>query len=333
MKYNFLPDRATLAAMVDAFRGKLQDSYRKLLTTIHEETGYKQAKTILENIEALPRKNFSSILTFYYHHTVRAINEGEEDIPKLLSDLDRVLSFVKEEGNNGLFIVYEAMPDTIAHAILRTMGHSITNYNIALRGLPQTEELKAKQRLEQGVKYLQHNCPKALVSVQELVHQIFFVGSDCPENHYTLALTGVVTQGMVFINAEKNTDWVSLLDKYVHEAAPAYLFLINQEELLVLNDPKRLYPSPVRHDMRPMEGVYHAVFVLMRLLYTFSMILEDSSLVESDKKDIVSLIKTYSDSLEKGYDTVMEQGELTQVARILLEEGYESIHAFSRAEK
>jgi hypothetical protein len=139
MKYHFLPDSETLVAIVDAFREKLQDSYNKLLTTIHEETGHQQAQTILEKIIALPKKNFSSILTFYYHHTVRAINAGEEDIPKLLSDLDLALSFVKAKDN----VVYEETPDTISHAILRTMGNSITNYNISLRGLPKTEEIKA----------------------------------------------------------------------------------------------------------------------------------------------------------------------------------------------
>ncbi|MEO1256079.1 MAG: HEXXH motif-containing putative peptide modification protein, partial [Bacteroidota bacterium] len=278
--------------MVDAFREKLKDSYRRLLTTIHEETGHKQSKTLLEKVETLPKNNFSSILTFYYHHTVKAINGGEKDVPRLLSDLDLALSFVKEKDHNGLFVVYEAMPDTISHTVLKTMGSSITNYNISLRGLPKTEEIKAAQRLEQSVKYLQNNCPEMLVSVQELVQQIFFIGSDCPGKHHTLALTGVVTQGMIFINAEKNTDWISLLDKYIHEAAHAYLFLINQEELLVLNDPKKLYASPVRHDMRPMEGVYHAIFVLMRLIYAFSSIIEDSDLVASDKKDMISLMKT-----------------------------------------
>lgn len=136
MKYHFLPDPRTLTTMVDAFKGKLQDSYKKLLTTIYKETGHQRSQTILEKIVALPKQNFSSILTFYYHHTVRAINDGEH-IPKLLLDLDLVLAFVKEKDNNSSFVVYETMPDTISHAILKTMGHSITNYDISLRGLPK----------------------------------------------------------------------------------------------------------------------------------------------------------------------------------------------------
>ena len=199
------------------------------MTTIHEATGYQPSQTILEKIVALPRKNFSSILTFYYHRTVRAINAGEEDIPKLLSDLDLALSFVKAKDNNDPFVVYEEMPDTIAHAILRTMGNSITDYNISLRGLPTTEECKAKQCLEQGTKYLGHSCPEMLRNIQELVCQIFFIGSDCPEENCAFSLTSAVTQGMVFINGEYHPSRVFLLDKYIHEAAHAYLFLINQE--------------------------------------------------------------------------------------------------------
>jgi hypothetical protein len=325
MKYHFLPDPGTLAAMVDAFKRKLQDSYKKLLTTIYEETGHQQSRTILEKIIALPKKDFSSILTFYYHHTVRAINDGEY-IPKLLSDLDLVLAFVKEKDNNSSCVVYEAMPDTISHAILKTMGHSITNYDISLRGLPKTEEIQAKQRLEQGMEYLWNSCPKMLGNIQKLVHQIFFVGSDCPQKHCAFSLTSAVTQGMVFINGEYNPSWVFLLDKYVHEAAHTYLFLINQEELLVLNDPKELYPSPLRQDTRPMEGVYHALFVLMSLLHVFSRIMENQELMQSDSKEIIKLMKMCSAGLGKSYTTVMHQGKLTPIARFLLEDGYNTVY-------
>jgi hypothetical protein len=325
MKYNFLPDPETLCAMVDAFRSKLQDSYRKLLTTVYEETGHQQSQTILEKIVALPKENFSSILTFYYHHTVKAINEGGY-IPKVLSDLALALSFVKEKDDNGSFVVYEAMPDTISHAMLKAMGAAITNYNISLRGLPQKEEIKAKQRLEQGIKYLRNSCPKFLGNVQALVHNIFFVGSDCTQKHCAFSLTSAVTQGMVFINGEYNPGWVFLLDKYVHEAAHTYLFLLNQEELLVLNDPKELYPSPLRQDARPMEGVYHALFVLMCLLYAFSKIMAKQALTESDKAEIITLMRMYSDGLERSYTTVMRQGKLTPIARFLLEDGYDTVY-------
>lgn len=327
MKYHFLPNPETLFAMVDAFRGKLQNSYRKLLTTIYEETGHQQAQTILEKILARPKENFSSILTFYYHHTVKAINAGGY-IPKLLSDLDLALSFVEEKDHNGSFVVYEATPDTISHAMLKTMEASMTNYNISLRGLPQKEEIKAKQRLEQGINYLGNSCPKFLENVQALVHNIFFMGSDCPQKHCAFSLTSAVTQGMVFINGEYNPDWVFLLDKYVHEAAHAYLFLINQEELLVLNDPKELYPSPLRQDARPMEGVYHALFVLMSLLYDFSKIMATQALTESDKAEIITLMRMYSDGLERSYTTVMRQGKLTPLARFLLEDGYDTVYKF-----
>ncbi|MCU0317857.1 MAG: HEXXH motif-containing putative peptide modification protein [Amoebophilaceae bacterium] len=325
MKYHFLPDPKTLAAIVDTFKRKLQASYKKLLTTIYKETGHQQSQTILEKIVALPKENFSSILTFYYHHTVRGINAGEH-IPKLLSDLDLVLTFVKEKHHNSSFVVYETMPDTISHTILKTMGHSITDYNISLRGLSKTEEIQAKQCLEQGTKYLWHSCPKMLENMRELVHQIFFVGSDCPQRHCVFSLTSAVTQGIVFINGAYSPSWVFLLDKYVHEAAHAYLFLINQEELLVLNDPKELYPSPLRQDKRPMEGVYHALFVLMRLLYAFSAIREKQELMESDSKEIITLMSMYSAGLERSYTTVMREGKLTPIARLLLEDGYDAVY-------
>ncbi len=179
MKYAFLPDHETVVAMVDCFRKKLRESYKKLLTTIHEESGHQQAQAILEKLDTLTLKDFSSILTFYYHHTVKTVNKEGSDINQLLSDLDLAVSFVHR--NNDCFIAHATMPSTIANEILSTMVRSITNYTFLLRGLSKTKEAEAKHHLEHGIEHLYYSCPELLKNIQTLVDQIFFVGSDSPE--------------------------------------------------------------------------------------------------------------------------------------------------------
>lgn len=323
MKYEFLPDYTTIESMVKFFREKLQKSYKELLASIYEETGEKRAQILLEKMEVLDIEYFSSILTFYYHHTVQSINEGDNNISNMILKIERALNFSCQNTNH--FLVYETMPPTVSKEILDVISNSIPNYEILLRGLSSQKELKAKSNLEKGIKYFNKSCPGPLKNIQTLVDRVFFVGSDSPEESHVLSMTGARTQGLIFINGEYGSSWVFLLDKYVHEAAHTYLFLINQEELLVLNDQKNLYPSPLREDKRPMEGVYHAVFVLMNLLFAFGVILEKEELIEADRREIEELIETYSKGLIKGYGTVMQQGELTPVAKNLLEEGYKAV--------
>jgi len=323
MRHEFLPDYTTIANMVSSFKEKLRRSYKELLASIYEETGDKRAQILLEKIEVLNKEYFSSILTFYYHHTVQAINRGDSDIGNMMSKIELALDFSRH--NTDRFLVYATVPSTVSKEILNVTGNSILNYEILLRGLSPSKELKARNNLEKGIAYLHRSCPRLLKNIQTLVDRVFFVGNDSSEESHVLSVTGIRTQGLIFINGEYDSSWVFLLDKYVHEAAHAYLFLINQEELLVLNDQKDLYPSPLREDERPMEGVYHAVFVLMNLLVALGMILEKEELVESDKKEIEAFIENYSNGLRKGYATVMQQGELTPVAKELLEEGYETV--------
>lgn len=49
-------------------------------------------------------------------------------------------------------------------------------------------------------------------------------------------------------------------------------------------------------------------------------------LMESDRKEIITLIKMYSDGLERSYTAVMHQGKLTPTARFLLEDGYDMVY-------
>ncbi len=65
-----------------------------------------------------------------------------------------------------------------------------------------------------------------------------------------------------------------------------------------------------------MEGVYHALFVLITLLYAFSKILKNNALSESDNEEIIMLMQMYIGGLEKSFTTVMQQGKLTPSSKI-----------------
>jgi hypothetical protein len=61
------------------------------------------------------------------------------------------------------------------------------------------------------------------------------------------------------------------LEQIIHEVAHTHLDLIIDEyDPIILNDDNSSYVSPIRHDKRPMKGVFHACFVLVRILYIFS---------------------------------------------------------------
>lgn len=62
------------------------------------------------------------------------------------------------------------------------------------------------------------------------------------------------------------------IEHLVHEIAHLQLYVLSLRDPLVHNSPDERYPAPLRQDLRPMFGNYHATFVLARMVRTFRKI-------------------------------------------------------------
>lgn len=60
-----------------------------------------------------------------------------------------------------------------------------------------------------------------------------------------------------------------ILEHIVHECAHIHLNSILLNDDLIMNNPDELYKSSVRKDLRPLLGIYHALFVSYRVLGIF----------------------------------------------------------------
>lgn len=70
--------------------------------------------------------------------------------------------------------------------------------------------------------------------------------------------------GALALNVQAHPDWWLYLPRLVHEYSHNLLFGMAREEPLLLNDPTERYPSPLRQEMRPLDGIFHAAFVSAR---------------------------------------------------------------------
>ena len=70
--------------------------------------------------------------------------------------------------------------------------------------------------------------------------------------------------GTIVLSADK-THFAQLLIQLVHELGHQLLFALASDVPLAYNHPDELFSSPVREDLRPMDGLLHACFVSARL--------------------------------------------------------------------
>jgi len=71
--------------------------------------------------------------------------------------------------------------------------------------------------------------------------------------------------GAILVNPCYRRDPIHLAMTLVHESSHLKLFHAYLDDEIVLNDPEDRYSSPLRREPRPMNGLYHAAFVLARM--------------------------------------------------------------------
>ena len=87
---------------------------------------------------------------------------------------------------------------------------------------------------------------------------------------------------------KQNLDWWQYIPRLIHEYSHNLLFGIARNEPLVFNDPEERDESPLRQDLRPMDGIYHALFVSAREALAMRAILS-----HPDEKKYTLVLKSW----------------------------------------
>ena len=125
--------------------------------------------------------------------------------------------------------------------------------------------------------------------------------------------------GAMFVNAVRRKNRIEIIESVAHENAHSRLFGLCTEEAAVQNPDQELYPSPLRADPRPMDGVFHATFVSARMHWTMSRVI-DSGLLTAEELVLAEKSRAHDRrSFDSGYETVTRFGRLTETGRLALD--------------
>jgi hypothetical protein len=117
--------------------------------------------------------------------------------------------------------------------------------------------------------------------------------------------------GALFINPEADHSIVSLIETLAHESAHSLLFGLMLDDCFVLNPDEERFESPLRHDLRPMDGIYHATFVVARMHYAMERLLASGLLDVADTKVAEAAMQRHRQAFTEGIATLNQNGRLT----------------------
>jgi hypothetical protein len=124
--------------------------------------------------------------------------------------------------------------------------------------------------------------------------------------------------GALFLNAGVPRSDIELIEVIAHESAHSLLFGLCTEEALVENSDDELFPSPLRQDPRPMDGIFHATFVSARMDWVLTRLLELEILEREPAAAALRARDRDRANFEDGYRVVEEHGKLTETGRAVI---------------
>lgn len=129
----------------------------------------------------------------------------------------------------------------------------------------EPDELKlARLHIAKALEELAQSAPQLHGEVMVLIKDIVVARPGDARRMDFGGVSSFAAWGAIGLNQEAHVHWVQFMKTIVHESAHLLLFAVAREEPLVLNDPAERYGSPLRQDLRPLDGIFHAAFVSAR---------------------------------------------------------------------
>ena len=197
--------------------------------------------------------------------------------------------------------------------------------------VPSAAHCRMKRRLLDALGLIKSQAPNAWNDVSRITTEIIATYGVSRGIMTFDGCSSLERYGSILVNMKRRRTPLVLAETLVHESAHSLLFALSCNDHRVLNLPTELHKSPLRIDPRPLDGIYHAVFVLARMhgfvaevarhpKTTNAMLIEARKVLEERRKNFLD-----------GHSVLVEHAQLTAVGRELLEDAYERVNKATAA--
>lgn len=179
---------------------------------------------------------------------------------------------------------------------------------------------ECRQRLTDAFQLLDAGFPEMAEEIRALLREIVVAAG--PEDPKAITFDGASSYmmwGAVLLNARGQKNALDAAQALAHESGHNLLFGFSSSGPLVDNPDDELFGSPLRKDPRPMDGVFHATYVIARMHQTLSRLLASGVLDEEQRILARQQLQIHRKNFEIGSAVVRDGGRLTDIGREAIE--------------
>lgn len=320
MLFNFFPDAHQASELEKKMRLSLADSliYISEASKSKLEFNFDLLFPIIKSIQE--GTSFSSITSYIYSELVLAIlrkdNQQAIDLLNQLCLLIPAASNITDPCRILSFSDSAHLPHQKIY--LRAMNNDPT---IFFNMEAPTDALAAEfeQRIKSGFKLMVKAIPDLADEFKVLVKDIVMVIGDDKAEYQFDGGSSYFLRGTLFLNANSHQNDILMIEVLAHESAHMLLYACASDEALVENSDNERYASPLRIDLRPMDGIYHATFVSARMHWAMEQLINSELLNQEDLQIALHARGQDYRNFWSGYEVIKEHGKLTKTGAIILE--------------
>jgi len=271
----------------------------------------------VDNLESQP---VSPLAFSLYSDAVLAIEE--DDINEASRLLREMISLPAHPGGTLVSELGDPKQDPTAQRYARLLLDSDPHDSFKFEVFPPPPEVAANCRglIKDAFDLMDTGDPELAAEIRALLREIVLAAGSLESKAMTFdGASAFMMWGAIIINANQPKGELTMVQMLAHESSHNLLFGFSTDEPLVENSPDELFPSPLRMDPRPMDGIYHATFVLARMHRAVKGLLNSGILSATQReiaeKDLADNARLFADGIE----IVDRFGKLTPLGRIVME--------------
>jgi hypothetical protein len=317
----FRPDAMRGRALYQEVKRRVADSLREVAAASRSVVEFDEVRlgSFLDN--AVRAEHVSARLFGIYYDLLSAIDRDDIDaVSGLFAELLEsgcacgavaYRNFTDQDLGSGNAARYERSIDTDPKNPLR------------LSPIDRSEFERIIRVANEGFALLDAGAPEVAGEIRALVAEIVFAMGKPGEQVVFHGVSSFLLWGALFFNAQGHRTALDVIQTLAHESCHLHLFGVAVDGPLVLNPDEERHPSPLRHDPRPMDGVYHATYVTARMHYAVARLLESGVLDAAQRQQAEADLRDHSETFRKGVATIEAHGRLTELGSALLSKARE----------
>jgi HEXXH motif-containing protein len=214
----------------------------------------------------------------------------------------------------GLAIVDRGRAGEVDRMLDRRMGAGAARFH----PIPEALGQDFLPRLNAGFALLDAGAPALAAEIRAILSVILLAQAPPGAKREFDGASHYQFWGLLLLNPHHHKTPLAVAEVLAHEAGHSLLFGLTRDEALVLNPDDELYPSPLRVDPRPMDGIYHATFVSARMAYAMEALADSGVLTAQETAQARAEARKDRDNFARGLSVVRAHGRLSATGAAIM---------------